>query len=416
MKKNVSLLLASALCATTVSAQDGLYSVGIDAEDSLPLQWVVGLSTIYDDNVGAGNGNGFAGATEEDSLALNPSLAVSFVNISPQTTWDVFARLGTIYYFDAPGNMDDWNSQSRIGVNLTHRFSERLRYVSRNFVSYELEPDYAFGFAAARTAGEYFFWNTDQSIGYRWSERVGTYTGFSLTGTNFTDVEGNDRMNWSFYNQFRYQLSPQTVLTADYRYGATTGSDGSSDSSDQFVTGGIEHRFSPTSVGILRVGAQFRDVDDGSSNTSPFLEFAFRTQMNDKFSIRSFVRYGMEYFDTVQSLPQGGILYPVEYDDRRTLRIGVSSEYIISPRMSLIAGVDYIPTQFKSGRVLPGSGYIGAPPDADEDLINANIGLNVRFTDFITGTLAYNFTNSSSDFIYRDYDRNRVSLGVTAQF
>jgi Putative beta-barrel porin 2 len=407
MKHNLIRIAFPVLLAGAASAQEGLYSVGADAQDSIPLKWVVGVSGIYDDNVNSGSGG-----LEEDSFAINPSLGLSFVSISPQTTWDVFVSLGLVYYLDAPSTTDDLNNQSRIGVNLTHRFSERLRFVSRNFISYEMEPDYAYGYASARTTGEYFYWSTDNSVGYRWSERVGTYTGLVISGTTYADVNDNDRLNWQAYNQFRYQLSPQTVLTQDYRYGQTSGDGNSSDSDEHYLLVGVEHRFSPSTIGILQTGAQFRSVDDGDSNTSPYLEASFRTQMNEQFSIRSFARYGMEYYDTVQLLPIGS----VEYDDKTTFRLGVTAEYLISPKLSLFGGVDYIPTSFQDGRALPPL-LPGTPvPDSDEDLINAHIGLSLRFTDFVTGSLTYNFTSSSSDIVYRDYDRNRISLGVSAEF
>ena len=40
-----------------------------------------------------------------------------------------------------------------------------------------------------RQTGEYFFWQTDNSVGFRWTERVATYTGFELTGTTYADVD-----------------------------------------------------------------------------------------------------------------------------------------------------------------------------------------------------------------------------------
>ena len=122
MKLKSSLGLLGLLSTLSASAQ-GLYNVGSEAQESIPLKWVVGVNTTYDDNISPGSGE------EQDSMSLNPSVGLSFVNITPQTTWDVYARLGLVYYFDAPssGNTDDINSQSRIGVNLTHRFSERLR-------------------------------------------------------------------------------------------------------------------------------------------------------------------------------------------------------------------------------------------------------------------------------------------------
>lgn len=413
MKRKFAFGLLNVAVVASASGQ-GLYSVGEEAKESLPLKWVVGASAIYDDNVAPGTIDAGGNEVKDSSFALNPYVGVSFVSMTPQTTWDVYARLGLIYYFDAPDTMDDLSSQSRIGVNLTHRFSERLRFSSRNFISYELEPDYSYGYASSRTIGEYFYWSTDNSVGFRWSERVATYTGLGLTGTTYPDVDDNDRFTWQVYNQFRYQLSPQTVLTGDYRYSQTSASGIASDSSDQYLLGGIEHRFTPTSIGIVRAGVQFRDVDQGDNSTSPYLEAALNSQINEKFRVRSFARYGIESYDTVQSFEDSGKFYTVEYDDRETLRFGLSGDYAISPIFSLFGGLDYIPTSYRSGRVLTG-GYVGSV-DQDEDILNAYIGLSVKFNETLTGTMSYTYTNSSSDIYGREYDRNRISVGVSAEF
>lgn len=402
MKRIIPLSLLGLLAIGSASAQN-LYYVGAEAQESLPLKWMVGISAIYDDNVSPGFG------PEDSSFGLNPYVGMSLVSITPQTTWDVYARLGLIYYFDAPASMDDVSSQSRAGVNLTHRFSERLRFSSRNFLSYELEPDYSYGYASSRQVGEYFFWQSDNSVGFRWTERLATYTGLRLTGTNYADVDNNDRFTWELYNQFRYQLSPQTVLTGDYRYGQTTGNGVTSDSTNQYILAGLEHRFSPNTIGILRAGVQLRDVDNGSNSTSPYVEFALNSQVNQQFRVRSFARYGIEDYDTVQSI--NGLL--VEYDERETLRFGLSGEYAVTPMFSVFSGIDYIPTNYQSGRLIPPP---GSAPDQDEDVFNAYIGLSMKFNDYLTGTASYNYTNSSSDIPNRDYDRNRISVGVSAEF
>lgn len=406
MKLKYSLGLIGLLSTLGASAQ-GLYYVGSEAQESIPLKWIVGASITYDDNVTPGLGE------KQDSVSLSPSVGLSFVSITPQTTWDVYARLGLVYYFDAPstGNSQDINSQSRIGVNLTHRFSERLRFSSRNFVSYELEPDYSYGYASSRQMGEYFYWQTDNSVGFRWTERFATYTGFSLTGADY-DVQNNDRFTWELYNQLRYQLGPQTVLTGDYRYSQTSGANQSSDSTNQYVLLGAEQRFSPNTIGIIRAGAQFREVDLGSSNTSPYLELALNSQVTQQLSVRAFTRYGIESYDTVRTLTSNGL---VEFDDRKTLRVGIASEYAFSPIFSVFGGVDYIPTSFEGGRQIP-SVAGSSVADQKEDLINTYIGASMKFNDFLTGTVSYNFTNSSSDFSNNDYNRNRISLGVSAEF
>lgn len=403
MKSKFSILLVL-LSVASASAQ-GLYYVGSEAQESLPLKWVVGANVTYDDNVSPGFG------PKEDSVGLNPYVGLSFVSITPQTTWDVYARLGLIYYLDAPtgGNSEDLNSQSRGGINLTHRFSERLRFSSRNFISFELEPDYSYGYASSRQLGEYFYWQTDNSLGFRWTERFATYTGFRLTGADY-DLANNDRFTWELYNQLRYQLGPQTVLTGDYRYAETSGDGLASDSTDQYILLGVEHRFSPNTIGIARAGVQLREVDDGSDSSSPYVEFALNSQVTQQFSVRAFTRYGIESYDTVRGVA-GGF---VEYSDRRTLRIGLSSEYAISPMLAVFGGVDYVPASFEEGeQVGPGAPDLR---DRDEAIVNAYIGLSMKFNDYLTGTASYNYTNSTSDFSNNDYDRNRFSLGVSAEF
>lgn len=406
MKRKLPFLFLSALTVASASGQ-GLYYVGNEAQESLPLKWVVGTTVTYDDNVSPGYG------PKQDSIGINPYVGASMVSMTPQTTWDVYARLGLVYYLDAPDNMNDANSQSRLGVNLTHRFSERLRFSSRNFISYELEPDYSYGYASSRQTGEYLYWQTDDSIGFRWTERFGTYTGLRLTGLSYADLANSDRLTWEVYNQCRYQYSPQTVLTLDTRYSQTSGSDQSSDYQDQYYLVGAEHRFSPNTIGIVRAGIQLHDVDTGgNSNTSPYVEVAVNSQVTEQLNVRLYTRYGIEGYDTVQSIPVIGL---VEYDDRQTLRFGVTGEYAISPMFSIFSGVDYLPSTYSSGRDLSAP-FVASVPDIDEDIINAYIGLSVKFNSYLSGTISYNYTKSSSDIVNRDYDRNRISLGVSAEF
>jgi len=387
----------------------GLYYTS-ETKESLPLKWIVGADLVYDDNINPTSGS------DDSATSINPYVGVSFVSISPQTTWDVYARLGLIYYLDAPSGTDDTYTQARVGVDLTHNFNERLRFSSRNFIAYELEPEYAYGFATNRQSGEYFYWQTDDSLGYRWSERFATYSGIQLTGLSYdSSVPNADRFTWMLYTQGRYQLTPQTVLTGEYRYAQTTGDGAASDATDHYLLAGIEHRFSPTTILIARAGAQFHEVDASGSNdtASPYLELALNSQINTAFSVRSFLRYGLENYDTVRLDSAATSLY--EFDARRTLRIGVAGEYALSQRFSLFGGVDYINTAFDDGRLVSGPGSATAD-GLGEDLVNAYIGVSVKLTDYLYGSASYNYTTSSSDLFGGDYDRNRFSVGLRAEF
>jgi opacity protein-like surface antigen len=414
MKRKFAILTASVLVAGFASAAEGLYYIGSEAQETMPLKWVVGMNLTYDSNVNPGVAN------EEDATSISPYVGLSFVNITPQTTWDVYARVGALYYFDEPSaaGSDDFYGTARAGVNLTHRFNELLRLSSRNFISYELEPDYSYGFATSRQIGEYLYWQSDDALGYRWTERLATYTGFTLTGLSYADVDNQDRFTWSVYNQFRYQLTPQqTVLTLDYRYGQTAADGVASDSTDQYLLLGVEHRFSPNTILIARAGAQFRDVDQGSSNTNPFVEMTMNSRITEEFSLKAFARYSVEPYDTVQYVKSAGGSGLYDFDQRETLRIGVSGEYKISRMFAVFGGVDYIPADFKDGRKVGGAAGASATVSGlSQDLVNLYMGLSVKFTDNLFGTLSYNYTDSSSDLDTQDYDRSRVNLGVRYEF
>lgn len=133
-----------------------------------------------------------------------------------------------------------------------------------------------------------------------------------------------------------------------------------------------------------------------------------RSNINEQFSVRVFARYGMEIYDTVQNI---GV--PVEFDSRLTLRVGTSATYKISPKLTLDSGVYLINASFEDGRTIAGGIPVG---NREEFLANFDIGASLMITDNISGRISFNHTISDSDFILRDYDRNRVSIGINAQF
>ena len=91
----------------------------------------------------------------------------------------------------------------------------------------------------------------------------------------------------------------------------------------------------------------------------------------------------------------------------------MSGEYQLSPSLSIFGGVDLISTSYESGRIVNTATGVS---DADETLVNAYIGASLKFNECLYGTLSYNFTDSDSDVFGRNYDRNRISVGLRAEF
>lgn len=407
-KHSVALTAASAVLVGSLSAQS-LYNLAPDdtTSESLPLSYTAGVNLGFDDNP-----TPLLGFDDDEAMYGQAYVGATFLNQGPQTTLNFGAQIGVIHYFDnldaAGQDVDDTAFTASLYLNWTHRVSERLRFVSRNNLTYELEPDYSVGFQAQRQIGNYFRWSTDNAVGYRWSERLATYTGIRAEGLAFDDFDGGDRTLITLYNDFRYQVSESTVATLTYRYQDVDADAQVTDATNQFVLVGIEHRFSPTSTLVLRGGVQIRDVDNGASGSNPYFEGAVRTQVNERFSVRGYLRYGVEDWQRLLTFPNAPGL-GVLYSDTETLRIGFTADYEISQALSLMGGINYAFLDFTEQQSPVG------PGDVEEELFNAFIGLNYIVNDNLTMNMRYNFEDLSSD-AGRDYDRNRISIGASTTF
>ena len=407
MKLSALSLFSLALLGSA-SAQN-LYYVGQESSESIPLTWRIGSDLVWDNNVNPSIPSGSPGH-EEDMWSINPFIEANLTTVSPQTTLNFYTRVGANYYFgdsDATGS-DDITPNIKLGVDYNHSFSERLRFSSRNYLTYEMEPEYSYGISRNRSTDPYFFYSSDNSIGYRWTQRVGSYTGIAFTGY-LDDTAGgqSDRKSWAIYHQMRYQLTQRAVLTGTYRYEEWTGD--ASDSTNHYITGGVEYRLSQNSVFVGSAGVQIRDVDGGDSNTSPFLEASLRTQVNSSFSIRGFARYGMEDYDTIQFVGANAF----EYSDQQVLRVGLSGEYKLAPRLTGYGGLDMVFTSYDGGNQIGG---VATDSGSTEEVLNAYIGLRAQFNDQLSGQCSINYTDTSSDFLNREYDRLRLSCGLSYSF
>ena len=307
---------------------------------------------------------------------------------------------------------EDFFPQVRGGINIVHRVNETLRLRSRNHVTYEQEPDYDFGIATDRRQGSYLRYSSDNSVGYRWTERLGTNTGYRFSGVTFDEIDRNDYERHLFYNQFRYRTSPSTVWTAAYRY-QTQGNDSNRDSDSHYFLVGAEHQLSPTTVVVLRGGAQIQEIDGGASNSAPYVEATLRAALTESAQVRAFLRYGLEDRNRLiwaHDCWQVPVL--ARYEERQTFRLGLQGSYVVSPKLTFFGGVNVMMFNY-DGQIGPDP---AAPGSLDEKIVNFNAGASYEVADNIFVTGSYNFTKSSADADIRDYDRSRVQFGLQSSF
>ena len=138
---------------------------------------------------------------------------------------------------------------------------------------------------------------------------------------------------------------------------------------------------------------------------------ALDSRLSQDFTLRGFLRYSIESYDTVQQIGSGAY----DFNKRQTLRVGLSADYKISSMLSVFSGLDYIPAQFDKGVLVGGTGPTSAG-GLSQHLFNASVGFSVKLIERFYGTVSYNYTESVSDIKYASYDRNRISIGLNYQF
>jgi hypothetical protein len=400
MKKVAFLLLAGV--PTMVSAQ-GLFDIAPNDEaiEDVRLNFTAGVRLGYDSNTSPSS----AAVEEQDSTYLSAYIGASSVSISTRNTLEFYANYSANYYNDPPVGGDDLTNNFSGGVNYVYRFNERVRFSSRTHLGYELEPDYNYGLANTRAIEEYFFYSSDNSFGYKFSDRIGAYFGLSVSGVLYgDDISRSDVGTITPYTQFRYQYSPRTVLTAGYR--ASFGSrDTDRDSTSHIVTVGAEQRISATAVAVIRAGVQFYDVDGGESSTSPFFEAAYRASLSESTSFRAFAKYEITDYDTAFGAQS--------YDVNNNYRMGIAVTHRLRENVTLNSGLNVIFSDYEQS----------SDGLSDEDSLQYNlfIGMNYKLSPDLYLDATVNHTIADSDVtaggaLVRDYDRTRASIGVSYSF
>lgn len=386
---------AGVVMLSGVASAQGLFDVNPNETEyeSSPLRYTAGVNFGYDDNV-----NPTSGRAEEDSAYVNGTLGANLVVRGPRTSWDVNATVGATHYLETIST-DDTTYNARIAFNLNHRINNQLRYVTRNFFNYGLDLGTFYGPITDRQLEEYVYFSTDHAIGYRWTDRLATYTGVTYSTLAY-DNDVNDVDSLSFYNTFRYSLSPQTVLTATYRYTNSEFGTGV-DRSSQYATVGIEQQLTPTSSITVDAGAQF------SSGTSPYVQMSYTNRINNQLKARVYARYAQEDVDSIFPV---GFNNAGRYNDKTTLRVGAAFDYTLSPQVTLTVGGNYTQSDYEDGT--------NGLQDGDADLFNAYASVAYSINEALSLSASINHTTSdaSASIPNRDYDRNRYQVGVNYTF
>lgn len=398
MKYTTFAAIAAGLSLSAAHGQ-GLLSIGADNDysEQLPFSVTLASSIGWDSNTNSRHSN------ENESGYLQNGISVYLPMGDRRNHLNLGAHYSNIWYFDVPEGEKDTFHNARFTLDFVKAISPRLTIADSFYIAYENEPDYVIGGNVPRGNRQYLYGYNNLSVSYAWTPRFSTVTSYTLTGIWYEDDDyyadgSRDYLFHIFGNQFRYALSKTTTLTLEYRYGFTQyDKNEAAESETHYILAGIDQVFSPRLTGSLRVGAELRDYDGPQRDRDrPYLEGAITYRAGKNTILRWYHHLGANDGDLA------GFYEGYGY------RTGLTLTHRVSEPLTLKLALHYIHQEYSD------SPYGWA--DEEDDTFAGSIGIDYRVWRNIGVNANYQYTTTSSDNIGRDYERHRVSFGVTATF
>lgn len=400
MRNRLLLLSAAGIMLSGVSASaQGLVAIqnySGDFQTDEPLRWSItsrGGYDLLDYNATTPGFDNF------ESYYVQGGIGATYTEADPTTPWSTAIDLGTIHYFDDIPRYDDTFYNARIAFNIAHQMSQRLKFSNNFYLTYEAQPNIALGGTTTLFNGQYLYGFNNFNVSYAWSQRFSTTTSYTVDGIRYEDdlvSDAEDRLSHLVAQQFSYAITKRTSLAAEYRYRTTryqTVKD--RDYQSHFALAGVDHAWSQRFSGSFRAGAEFFR-SERTKNTAPYAELALNYAIARQTQARWFGSVG---FDGAEL---------GAFQSRYALRTGIDVNHQINKRVGVHAGAQYAYSDFDGGSAIV--------QDVTEHSLLLSAGVSYQILENLAVDAAYNYSILSSDNAAREFQRNNVSLGLTASF
>lgn len=449
---SVGLVALGTAGLQTVAALD------LTSEGAKPWSVSATLRGFYDDNP-AGLPSS-AVVAHRGTVGYSASPAITFGTYNDQTAFNVGYVFAAIYYAHRPfGQTDNYDLDHTFNLTLDHSFSERYKVEVRDSFVVGQEPD-------TLRAGNVF--NTFTRVPGNNIRNFGSITfdatltpcfglesGFASALYQYEGVPGGvppdgstppdtagllNRIESTFHLDGRWQWHPETVLLVGYQFSDSdyleneliSGGNNPQGPSpvplfsrvrnNRAQTGyvGVDETFRPDLTASLRVGGSYNDYynDPTSQNEpSPYVMGTARYT----YLAESYVETGISYSRSATDLfsyninPSGGL--GTITTDAQSAAFWVTCNHRFTPK---IYG-NFI------GQVQESTYQGGTLGNSTDMYYTIGLSLEYRFTPNFSAQIGYNYDRLDSSSaannlqeaqtgLARSFDRNRVYLGVTANY
>ena len=389
----------------------------------------------------------YKNATKQSSYGISFSPSVNFNAVREQGEIGLGYTFGLKWYEDR--DPDSTDESHTIAAKIAHSVSPTLSFELANNLRIAQEPEITVG--TVRRVSGYPEFDSLDSIDIRGeqdylhnqasfyatqmlSDTYSIYAGYANTIFNFDDPSFSvllDRVEHTPLVHLKAQLKPNTVGLIGYRFKAVDYSEDEKnlpystgdnalkadvrDSDSHYVYAGLDHAFTPTLQGSLRLGAQFTKFVNADENPNSTIDDA----------TNPFADVNLSYGYAEGSHFQIGVKHERNRHDLAFTPDVVANNPILDQEQTVVyASVNHQLTAKLNGSLvghyLNGT-YEGGGPNVDgqnDEYWAFGLSLDYAINPYLAAEAGYNFDDYESGVLpqFRSYDRNRVYVGLRASY
>lgn len=367
-----------------------------------PFTVSASLREEYDDNI-------FTAANNPDAsmkTILEPSFLYNLKR--EQTEFSARYTLGATAYTDRDKT---WDFSHELLARVNHKFSERFNLDVRNRLRFAQEPEVTNGAAVARVDGDYLN-NVFTAQGTaQWTPKFGTVTTYTNDYLDYSSATqtGNDRIANTFSNDFRFVMLPTTTLVVGASYNnydyfkrvALTSGERNRDWQSFSPYVGVDYALTPQLTLAPRVGITYTDNSDSQAKDEVTPYGAFTADW--KIGARSSLTFNYSYSVAPTDI--------ITFSSQNSNSFSLTGRYQLTPLIMTRATLYY-----NLGENSADSALNAGQATVNESTIGVDLGASYELNKFLSLEAGYIFNTVDSDLNGRDYERNRVYIGVRATY
>jgi hypothetical protein len=369
-------------------------SAGLSWLPAVPLQITAGLDTGYDDNA-------TLTSSPQGSAFVRENVVLTYARPGERTEIDLVGVGRFSQYFDVSGAND---TAGNVTLSLTHDFSSRLSFYANLYGSYQNEPNFSSNIGPQNVRTPYFDTVDLFALTYHWLLRFSTVTRYTfervqyssssnVSSQNFQNTSAQNRIQNTFGEEFKFNLTSRTILVGEYRFEAIDYDTAPLNSTTNYVLAGVNHNLTEHLMVHVRAGESFRSLENDGDMANPYFEGTLG-YVGSNHSLNWTSSYGFE-----SPTAEGATT-------TKTWRTGLNLTYDLTSRLSSTAGFDY---HHDENQGSPGSTGM-------QDFFDLSVGLRYYVNKRLAFHVNYEHNSASSLGSTPGYSRNRYYAGLTYNY